>query len=1181
MQSDTKSGVSFLSSKPSTVRPVVHGIFRREGEFWTVAYGGHIVRLRETKGLGYIAHLLRHPNVEFHALDLFAGIGAANLSGEERRRASSLDLGEEDMERAGLRRGIPEDAGEMLDDEAKVSYKRRLVELRDLLDDAREVGNTDRAAELEDEIDALTRELSRAVGLGGRDRRAGSVSERARLNATRAIRSAIERITERDATIGELLGRSIRTGTFCSYNPGPAPALDWEFGAPAISIDLAVPGKSPDPIERTDRNNVAIADRTSGLPPSLLLERTAFVGRVRERGDVTAAVDHAFHGSGAVILLGGGAGVGKTRLALECARDAAVRGALVLIGHCYESEEPHPYLPFVEMLEAALEQTQSNDAFRNALGENAPELAQLMPRLRRLYPDISPPLELPAEQARRYLFESLCDFLARSATTTRPVFLMLDDVHWADESTLSLLVHLAHRIAAMPVVVVATYRDGVPGLRANLVKSLEDLVRTGFRPLRLRGLDRNEVTAMLSAMSGREPPPGLIDVICEETEGNPFFVEELYKHLVEEGTAFDPDGNFWSDLKISELNVPENVRLVVRRRVDRLPEEVRPVLYAAAVIGRSFSFKLLESFETFNEDTLLKAIDEGLRAGLILSSTLGPEAPFSFSHELVRQSLLTEISAPRRQRLHALVARAIEKAYSANLEDYAIELANHLTQAGSMADANRLVHYLGIAGKRALEAAAYEDALRHLTDAVSRHDISYREHHAELLADLATTERSLGKWEDALGHWRKALELYTALGNRLAGGNVYIAIVEALSWAGRYFEGAEFTFRGLALSENDMTADRARLLGAAAVIQTSAGAYQPAEDALLEAVRLAEQLNDSKTLGLVLSYRSFHNFVFMRPDQALADGIASAEILRANGSLWALAQLLGFIGHAAYEVGSLADATKTVQEVEPLAKKLGHYAAQMLSGRAGAWIEFSEDCDLTKLEVTFNRDLEITRTANLPWINSSLAQLALVKFLQGDWEAALQLSEQSCAVEFPNAFDGWGAGTLIRHRAYASDRVGALSLFAQKKDRLPHLDQPSPMGGWGLLMLAIEGLFVLDELEQAAELYPLARQAAETSVICLEVISRFPQTIAGLAAAAGKQWDKAEDHFQTAMKQAREFPHRLEQTEIQRFYGQMLIERNAKGDREKARAMLSEAIEGYLQIGMPRHVSIAQELLKR
>ena len=169
---------------------------------------------------------------------------------------------------------------------------------------------------------------------------------------------------------------------------------------------------------------------------------------------------------------------------------------------------------------------------------------------------------------------------------------------------------------------------------------------------------------------------------------------------------------------------------------------------------------------------------------------------------------------------------------------------------------------------------------------------------------------------------------------------------------------------------------------------------------------------------------------------------------------------------------------------------------------------------------------------------------------------------------------------LLRQRAYTGDLAGARSLFAQKKDRLPHLDRPSPIGGWGLLMLAVEALFVIGQREQAAELYPLARQAAQTGVICLEVISRFPQTVAGLAAAAGKQWDKAEEHFQIAMKQAVEFPHRLEEMEIRRFYGQMLIERNGTGDRDQAGAMLTGAIEGYSQIGMPRHASIAQELLK-
>ena len=286
--------------------------------------------------------------------------------------------------------------------------------------------------------------------------------------------------------------------------------------------------------------------------------------------------------------------MGKSRLAIESARDAAKKGALVLLGRCVETEEPHPYLPFVEMLEMTLGQAQSKEGFRRALGENAAELAQLVPRLRQVFSDIPPPLELPPQQARRYLFDSICEFLARSARV-QPIFLILDDLHWADESTLSLLVHLSLRITGIPVVVAGTYRDTEPDLNRALTKALEQLVRGGLRPIRLKGLPPDAVARILRSLCRRDPPPRLVDAICHETEGNPFFVEELFKHLLEEGKILDASGQFRSDLRLSELGVPENVRLVVGKRLDRLSQESRQALAAAAVIGRSFSFKLLES----------------------------------------------------------------------------------------------------------------------------------------------------------------------------------------------------------------------------------------------------------------------------------------------------------------------------------------------------------------------------------------------------------------------------------------------------------------------------------------------------------------------------------------------------------------------------------------------------------
>src|SRR5713101_5973091 len=155
-------------------------IFRKEGEYWTVGRGGNSFRLKDTKGLGYIAHLLRHPGVEFHVLDLAGGIAGRRDDDEAAQAARGLPRGDEELEKAGIHVGSLGDAGEMLDEQAKSAYRRRLSTLREGLEEAKERGNVERAEQAEQEIDALARELSRAVGLGGRNRRAISASERAR-----------------------------------------------------------------------------------------------------------------------------------------------------------------------------------------------------------------------------------------------------------------------------------------------------------------------------------------------------------------------------------------------------------------------------------------------------------------------------------------------------------------------------------------------------------------------------------------------------------------------------------------------------------------------------------------------------------------------------------------------------------------------------------------------------------------------------------------------------------------------------------------------------------------------------------------------------------------------------------------------------------------------------------------
>jgi hypothetical protein len=221
-----------IASKVESLRPLppsslmneeaVEAVFLREGDYWTVTYEGETWRLKGAKGFHYIAYLLGHPREKIRALDLAAPIGGA---GEEAVSVASAG----DLARTDALTGDLGHAGEMLDAQAKADYQRRLIELEDELEEARELGNEERVGKAEDEKEALAREIRRAVGLGGRDRRAASSAQRARVAVTKAIRLALERISVHNRDLGRLLSTSIKTGAICSYVPDDKLPISWRL----------------------------------------------------------------------------------------------------------------------------------------------------------------------------------------------------------------------------------------------------------------------------------------------------------------------------------------------------------------------------------------------------------------------------------------------------------------------------------------------------------------------------------------------------------------------------------------------------------------------------------------------------------------------------------------------------------------------------------------------------------------------------------------------------------------------------------------------------------------------------------------------------------------------------------------------------------------------------------------
>ena len=1178
-------GLTRVDAGPG-VRVVQKGVFRKEGEYWTVGYGGISFRLKDSKGLGYLAHLLRHPSVEFHVLDLAGGIAGQRDDDADGQSEQGLPRGAEDLGRAGIHIGSLGDAGEMLDEQAKVAYRRRLSELREELDEAKELGRVERAEQAEEEIDALTRELSRAVGLGGRNRRAVSASERARQSISKTIKSVLDRIAQSDARLGDFFARCIKTGTFCSYQPDPDFPIAWEFAATdsdtTIEPTEQQTSSSVDPAPaRTERN-----DHGQALPvmlevsPFSLAERTAFVGRESEGSAIRGVIDRASNGHGSIVMLFDGPGVGKTRLATEMAEYASHKGFRCSVGRCYEGDEPFPYLPFAEIIESNLARAASLDDYFRWMGGNAAELAQIAPSLRRIFPDISKPLELPPAQQRGYLFQSFSEALARVARR-RPELLVLEDLHWADESTLALLIYLANRIAQLPVVIIGTYRGGYSDDNPALVRTLEELIRMGVRPLKLGGLSKDATAQMLHELSQRQAAPeSLVSLIFEESQGYPFFVEEVYRHLVEEGKLFDAAGQFRAELKLDESDVPENVRLIINRRLERFDENEKRALAAAAVIGRSFSFQLLTAVSQFDVDELFTVIEKAQQMGIIVPSSEGPERPFTFRHELVRQTLLAGISAPRRQRMHASVADAIEQLNPDAVNERAGEITEHLLKAGSFVDRQKLVRWLTLAGKRALDAAAFEEARRSFQSALSHQGAVDPRQRADLLASLAMAERGLDHWDVVVANLREVLETYINLGDREIIVRTFSELTDALFFAGRLHQAVETARRGLTYLKADVSADRARLFAALGQAHALAAGYEPAQEALQEALNIASQLSDPKLEARLLGVRSITNMQFFRLRETATDGLLSEQLGGSDLPPWQRALQLCCTHLALLHLGRVEEAVRIADELEPLARKIGQSLSVVLCLSTRAWIEFGKAPDLTTLEADFRRVSKSDQEASFAYREAlSEVQLSLVNFFRGNWAGALLHARASCRAEPGSSIEGFGKGTLFRQMAYAGDHDGARAIFDEQRAWLPRSGQPNTIGSWLMLAPVIEGLVMLGEQAQAAQLYPLAGELVGTGAVTLWAMSRFTQTIAGVAAAAARQWDAAEEHFQIAMQQAESFPNLLEHAEIRRFHAMMLMDRAAPGDREKAQTLLREALESYSQIGMPRHIEMARALL--
>jgi DNA-binding winged helix-turn-helix (wHTH) protein len=501
-----------------------------------------------------------------------------------------------------------------------------------------------------------------------------------------------------------------------------------------------------------------VTEAPAAPPPAAPSEaRAPFVGREKPLAALCSAVDASAAGRLRVVLLAGEPGIGKTRTLAELAREAAARGVRWLEGRCYEGEGAPAFWPWVQVLRALVSDAPSS-ALAADLGPGAADLAELLPELRRKLPRLPRPDDLGSDQARFRLFESVAAFVARAAAR-RPLAVALDDLHWGDADSLRLFDFLAQAHGAAPILLVGAYRDVEVRRDRPLAPLLGALAgRAHVERLELRGLGPEDVAELVAAVAGQQSPE-VSAALAERSGGNPFFLHELVRLLVDEGGFAAPAA------ALSGLALPQGVRDAIGRRLDRLSPECNELLRAAAVAGRGFELRVLEKLSGAPREALLERLAEAQAAGLVAPSPDGV-GRFSFSHALVHQALYEELSMPRRVALHRRAGEALEALYAGRADAPAAEIAHHFFESSAGGEAARAVGWCERAADQALALCAYDEGARHLARALEALDHGEPDapRRAALLIRLGEARWAAADREGGRARLAEAAELARGLG---------------------------------------------------------------------------------------------------------------------------------------------------------------------------------------------------------------------------------------------------------------------------------------------------------------------------------------------------------------------------------------------------------------------------------
>lgn len=909
------------------------------------------------------------------------------------------------------------------------------------------------------------------------------------------------------------------------------------------------------------------------LPVELAVDTSsAFVSREVARESLSRLWGDACAGRRQAVLIAGEPGIGKTRLAAEIARAAHADGAVVLYGRCDE-ELGDAYQPFAEALRHYVASCWLEQLVAH-VDAHGGDLSRLVPEIVRRLPDAPAPPAVEPELYRVRMFEAVAALLA-SASSEAPVLLVLDDLHWAARPTLLMLRHLLRETAPAALLVIATYRDTQLGPDHPLVETLAELRgRSVVEQVTLTGLDEAGVTAFLEAAAGHdlsERARALARAVHQQTDGNPFFVGEVLRHLRETGALYQRDGVWRSDLTVDQIPLPDGVRLTVSGRMGHLSPGARQALDVASVFGRGFGTNLLERAGAGTTEELLDAVEQGMRARLI-DEVPGAPGRCRFTHALVRDVLYDDLTAARRAHLHRRAGEALEDLAG---DDPATlpALAHHFCESAGEGQASKAAEYALRAAQRALDGASHEDAAAYLERglaALEINDARNLDRRCDLLLALART-RAQALDEAALRQTSlQAAELARALGSgeRLARAAYWF---NARAIAGTLNPiGIALCEEALAACDDDAPTLRALVMSTLARERAFGGEGIAAEPLSREALDLARSTDDPETLAVALMARYYTLWGSERVTEQLevADQLLTSTAVTPSGLL-ASTDAHRLRAAPLFALGDLDGFRAEVEELARLGVTLHSPYCQGLATQWRAALAFL-DGRFGDVEALANEALAIAGddenfknswAGQLFHLFSETGRLADVKpLVAATVEQNPGLHPFRAALAFTHVSLGELDDARVQFEVLARDDFNGVSR---------NVLWPAS------LSLMSEVCTVLGDLDRAPVLYRLFRPYSGLLVVfaggshSTGAVDRY----LGMLAARSGSWSDAEGHFDAAvgLEQRIGSPPLLARTQY--WYGRMLEARDGPGDRARAADLLAHARETAEALGMAGLVS--------